>query len=191
MGYVDLAKQRDYLELLLHDFLLSKGVVFITQHEIAKDELLFAFFNNSSPDMVIQGRHIFDVGESDEKNKNKYKNIEKYFTFDVLTPFTFQSVLISRGVLTQQEGQQLFHHFSLFQTEYDYWKACIKAQKMLPMQLQLTEEQALFEGGRIRRRQWWGERVSEEDEHKFQTKKAEWLDIVRNWVHNFNSTLLL
>lgn len=107
--------EHDYLDYCIQDMLQNKKIPFLTQKEIQDDELLFNYFNRSSPDIVVRGLHIFDVavGYAASEKKNNYKNIEKKFTFDVLTPHSFQSVLLERKVFTQQECTQLLQNYSV------------------------------------------------------------------------------
>jgi len=132
---------------------------------------------------VVRGLHIFDVavGYAASEKKNNYKNIEKKFTFDVLTPHSFQSVLLERKVFTQQECTQLLQNYSVFKTEYEYWMACLKLQKILR-----NDQPNFADPG------WDGSlllpEVKEAEEDAFVTTKIAWVNGIRSYIASVNNT---
>ena len=128
----------DYLHFFLQDVFDKNGEVYLTETDIRGSEPIFALLNETTPDFVLKrgnGRKkttIIDVyvgGRAVSDVKSKYKTLGFFADLVVVTPGNFPQQL--RDVVPVKDIDYLYKHFQVFQTEYYYWKSCLKLKKIL------------------------------------------------------------
>jgi hypothetical protein len=135
----------DYLHFMLMDLLTASSRPFIHEKEIPNLVTLKPLFGEFTPDLIVksggslQKPTIIDIytgknaGEMDKK-KAKYRGMMLVFDFRVITPTNFTTEL--KDVLSAEAINYLFKQFQFFLTEYHYWRACIKFEKLLKNDVQ-------------------------------------------------------
>lgn len=128
----------DYLHFMLMDILDKNGEVYLTEKDIRGTPQLHEFFDHLTPDFVIRRGGALSrtliveiytgITKLNEK-RSKYKKFEYFADVCVVTQHDFHQHL--GCLLSQHDIDYLYKHYQLFLTEYYYWKACIKLQKVI------------------------------------------------------------
>jgi hypothetical protein len=140
LGYMEdnNAMVHDYLHFILIDMLVEAGETFLTEKDIRDNEQIKKFLNNSTPDLIVKTSStrikplIIDiyVGSKDTSSiKAKYRSLDYMANFHIITPYNFTTEL--KDVFSDEKLSYLHQHFQLFQTEYQYWRSCMKLKKIL------------------------------------------------------------
>lgn len=130
----------DYLHFMIMDLLDKEGVAYISEEEIKEHPPILDLLSRLTPDLIVQSSGerkttIVDVyaGASETsvmaEKKSKYKTIGFKFDFIVVTPTNFTRKLA--GLLSPASLAYLSDHFALFNTEYTYWRACVKLRGVI------------------------------------------------------------
>lgn len=70
------------------------------------------------------------MGDKDTHTiKSKYRDLKMFFDFHILTPANFCVEL--KDILPRQDLDYLLKNYAVFDSEYTYWRACLKLQKII------------------------------------------------------------
>jgi hypothetical protein len=141
-GYLDEhhKMEHDYLHFMTMDLLDQEKIAYICEDQIRGDTYISNLLFNLTPDLIVKSSEArkttiidFYAGakESDAliEKKSKYKQISFQFEFRIVTPTNFTKTLT--GVLTQKSVAYLSDHYAIFNTEYAYWRACVKLRGII------------------------------------------------------------
>ena len=128
----------DYLHYMILDLLDKNEEVFLTENEIRGNNNILRLCAGNTPDFILKKKGdrqktcIIDIYVGDKPSseiKGKYKTLGFFADFYIVTQYDFASTL--KQILPSQDIDYLYKNFQVFLTEYYYWRACIKLQKIL------------------------------------------------------------
>jgi len=128
----------DYLHYMIVDLLDKNEEVFLTENDIRKNKNIQTLLAGNTPDFILKKKGnrqktcIIDIYVGDKPTsdiKGKYKTLGFFADFHIVTQYDFSNTL--KNILSCQDIDYLYKNFQIFLTEYYYWRACIKLQKIL------------------------------------------------------------
>jgi hypothetical protein len=127
---------------MIQDLLVAEGSVFVTEDDIMTSADLMGLLDGKTPDLIVKSNKavgrlrptILDiyVGNNEARmndKKAKYKSMQVAFDFSVITHMNYCSSLAK--ILSSRSVDYLHKQFCVFEAEYAYWRACMKAKKLL------------------------------------------------------------
>ena len=131
----------DYMHYMIQDMLDRNKEIYITEKDIIKNPVIKdILLDGLTPDFIIKSGNqrpnplIVDiyVGNADiTKIKGKYKKLHMFANFCIITRGNYTTDLIKYNILNQNDVEYLHKNLQIFLTEYYYWRACVKLQKII------------------------------------------------------------
>jgi hypothetical protein len=125
----------DFLHFTICDYLVGEEINFITETDLAEESPLKNLIK-CTPDIILRrpGKKplIIDiyVGNKDTQSiKSKYRALDLMFDFIIVTDSNLSVSL--QEIFPLEKINRLFKDFQVFQTECQYWYACLKLQRII------------------------------------------------------------